>query len=47
MMKTTLIKDLYGEIERLKAGEMLWSYMVGGKTLCKQLIILCQVGWLI
>lgn len=25
MMKSTLIKDLYGEIERLKAGKLLWS----------------------
>lgn len=29
MMKSTLIKDLYGEIERLKAGEMLWMFEVG------------------
>jgi hypothetical protein len=29
MMKSTLIKDLYGEIERLKAGERLWMFEVG------------------
>lgn len=29
MMKSTLIKDLYGEIERLKAGEILWMFVVG------------------
>ena len=28
MMKSTLIKDLYGEIERLKAGELLYCLMV-------------------
>lgn len=27
-MKTTLIKDLYGEIERLKAGELLYCHVV-------------------
>lgn len=26
MMKTTLIKDLYGEIERLKAGKLFASF---------------------
>ena len=29
MMKSTLIKDLYGEIERLKAGEIVWMFLVG------------------
>jgi len=28
MMKSTLIKDLYGEIERLKAGELCFSLVV-------------------
>lgn len=31
MMKSTLIKDLYGEIDRLKAGEMLFT-VVGGEN---------------
>jgi len=28
MMKSTLIKDLYGEIERLKSGELLCYFVV-------------------
>lgn len=27
MMKSTLIKDLYGEIERLKAGKLLCHFV--------------------
>lgn len=39
MMKSTLIKDLYGEIDRLKAGEMLF---VSGENAWKQVIVLCN-----
>lgn len=45
MMKSTLIKDLYGEIERLKAGRMFLHYFycvcLKGKIFCMYLHWLC------
>lgn len=44
MMKSTLIKDLYGEIERLKAGMELYFCMVGGKNILELRIVIYEVN---
>jgi hypothetical protein len=41
-MKSTLIKDLYGEIERLKAGESLYYFVVDKIRIAVNPLISCH-----